>query len=295
MPEEARQVTLPDGREIDVFVSGPEDGLPLVFHHGTPGARTPVRVLQRAALRRGLRVVAVTRPGYGLSTRKEGRSVADVVEDTAAVLQSLGADRCLVAGWSGGGPHALACAARLPHTLGALIIAGPAPADGEGLDWMAGMGQDNIEEFGAARAGPDALRERLDVQRVLLQDVSMDVLAASLESLLPPVDRAVLRGEFAEDLVASFHEALLVGVDGWLDDDLAFVSPWGFDLREIGVPTLLWQGSEDRMVPLAHGEWLSTRIAGASAHLLPGEGHLSIVVGEVDAMLDELVRVANRR
>ena len=294
MREDAHQVTLPDGRRIEVSVSGPADGLPLVFHHGTPGARTPIRVLQRAAHRRGLRLVASTRPGYGHSTRKEGRKVADVVEDTAAVLQALGADWCLVAGWSGGGPHALACAARLPHALGALVIAGVAPADGQGLDWMAGMGQDNVDEFRAARAGPGALREYLDAQRVLLKDVSTDDITASLESLLPPVDRAVLTDELAQDLAASFHEALVEGVDGWLDDDLAFLSPWGFHLREIDIPTPIWQGSEDRMVPSSHGEWLSTRIPGTSAHLIPGEGHLSIAVGAIDAMLDELVQTAGQ-
>ena len=294
MREDAHQVTLPDGRRIEVSVSGPADGLPLIFHHGTPGARTPIRVLQRAAHRRGLRLVASTRPGYGHSTRKEGRKVADVVEDTAAVLQALGADWCLVAGWSGGGPHALACAARLPHALGALVIAGVAPADGQGLDWMAGMGQDNVDEFRAARAGPGALREYLDAQRVLLKDVSTDDITASLESLLPPVDRAVLTDELAQDLAASFHEALVEGVDGWLDDDLAFLSPWGFHLREIDIPTAIWQGSEDRMVPSSHGEWLSTRIPGTSAHLIPGEGHLSIAVGAIDAMLDELVQTAGQ-
>lgn len=294
MREDAHQVTLPDGRRIEVSVSGPADGLPLVFHHGTPGARTPIRVLQRAAHRRGLRLVALTRPGYGHSTRKEGRKVADVVEDTAAVLQALGADWCLVAGWSGGGPHALACAARLPHALGALVIAGVAPADGQGLDWMAGMGQDNVDEFRAARAGPGALREYLDAQRVLLKDVSTDDITASLESLLPPVDRAVLTDELAQDLAASFHEALVEGVDGWLDDDLAFLSPWGFHLREIDIPTAIWQGSEDRMVPSSHGEWLSTRIPGTSAHLIPGESHLSIAVGAIDAMLDELVQTAGQ-
>ena len=294
MREDAHQVTLPDGRRIEVSVSGPADGLPLIFHHGTLGARTPIRVLQRAAHRRGLRLVALTRPGYGHSTRKEGRKVADVVEDTAAVLQALGADWCLVAGWSGGGPHALACAARLPHALGALVIAGVAPADGQGLDWMAGMGQDNVDEFRAARAGPGALREYLDAQRVLLKDVSTDDITASLESLLPPVDRAVLTDELAQDLAASFHEALVEGVDGWLDDDLAFLSPWGFHLREIDIPTAIWQGSEDRMVPSSHGEWLSTRIPGTSAHLTPGEGHLSIAVGAIDAMLDELVQTAGQ-
>lgn len=293
MTVDSGQVTLPDGRRLDVRVSGPQDGFPLFFHHGTPGAGTPIRMLERAAHKRGLRLVAASRPGYGRSTRHEGRRVADVVRDTEAVLQALGADRCVVAGWSGGGPHALACAARLPTTVSAtLVIAGVAPSDAEGLDWMDGMGQGNIDEFGAAKQDPGALRAFLEAEREQLKGVSTEDIVASLESLLPAVDRDVLTDEFAEDLAASFHEGLREGVDGWLDDDLAFVSPWGFDLGEIEVATAIWQGSEDLMVPFAHGEWLSTRVPGASVHLMEGEGHLSIGVGAMDAMLDDLVRAA---
>ncbi len=292
MPGTLGHVALPDGRRIEVSVSGPEDGFPLVFHHGTPGARTPIRALERAAHRRGLRLVTATRPGYGRSTRHEDRRVVDVVDDTDAILRTLRVDRCLVAGWSGGGPHALACAARLSLAAGALVIAGVAPADAEGLDWMAGMGKDNVEEFRAAHAGPAALRGFLETQRAVLKDVSPGDIIASLDSLLPAVDRTVLTDELAEDLAAGFHEGLVDGVDGWLDDDMAFVSPWGFDLSEIEIPTGIWQGTEDLMVPPAHGQWLSAKVPGASAHVIPDEGHLSIGVGALDEMLDELVRAA---
>lgn len=284
-----KQVTLPDERRIDVYVSGPEGGFPLVFHHGTPGSGTPIRALERAAHKRGLRLIAASRPGYGGSSRHEGRRVVDVVPDTEAVLQALGADRCMVAGWSGGGPHALACAARLPGVFATLVIASVAPSDGEGLDWMANMGQGNVDEFGAAKEGPGALRHFLDGEREHMKEVSAENIVASLESLLPEVDRAVLTDEFAEDLAASLHEGLREGVDGWLDDDLAFLSPWGFDFGEIATTTAIWQGSEDLMVPFAHGRWLASRVPGAAVHLLEGEGHLSIGVGAVDAMLDELV------
>jgi pimeloyl-ACP methyl ester carboxylesterase len=288
------QVNLPDGRRIDVRVSGPEDGFPLVFHHGTPGAGTLLRALGRAAHARGLRLVAASRPGYGASTRYEGRRVVDVVPDTEAVLQALGAERCVVAGWSGGGPHALACAARLPGVAAALVIAGIAPSDAEGLEWMAGMGQGNIDEFGAAKHGAGPLREFLDGEREQLKDVAADQIVASLESLLPDVDRAALTEEFAEDLAESFREGLRGGTDGWLDDDLAFLSPWGFDLEEIHSATAIWQGSEDLMVPFAHGRWLSTRVPGASVHLLDGEGHLSIGIGALEEMLDELAGAAGK-
>jgi len=123
----ADHVQLPDGRRLDLRVSGPAGGFPLVFHHGTPGAATPYRALERAAHARGLRLVTTSRPGYGDSSPQPGRSVVDVAADTAAVLAAIGADRCLIAGWSGGGPHALACGARLGATAAVLVIAGIAP------------------------------------------------------------------------------------------------------------------------------------------------------------------------
>jgi pimeloyl-ACP methyl ester carboxylesterase len=286
------QLRLSDGRLLDIEVSGPAGGVPLVFHHGTPGAATPIRALERAAHARGLRLVTTSRPGYGRSTRQPGRAVVDVVADTTSVLQAVGAERCLVAGWSGGGPHALACAARLPAAEAVLVIAGVAPYGAVGLDWAAGMGEDNVVEFGAALEGEDRLRPYLLEQWEQLKDVTPAGIIASLETLLPEVDRAALTGEFGEDLAGSFHDGLRLGVDGWLDDDLAFTKPWGFELAEVTVPTAIWQGSEDLMVPFAHGQWLASRVPGVAAHLEPGEGHLSVGLGALEPMLDELVSAA---
>ena len=126
-------------------------------------------------------------------------------------------------------------------------------------------------------------------EREQLKEVTSDAIVASMESILPDVDRAVLTGEFGEDLAASFREALRNGIEGWLEDDLAFTRPWGFDLAEISVPTMIWQGSEDLMVPFAHGEWLAVHIPHAVVHLESGEGHLSIAIGAMGRMLDELV------
>jgi pimeloyl-ACP methyl ester carboxylesterase len=206
------------------------------------------------------------------------------------VLDHLGVDTCLVAGWSGGGPHALACGALLPDRVrGVLCIAGVAPYGVDGLDFMAGMGEDNIEEFGEALKGEESLRPWLDAVRPDLLDITADRVAASLGNLVPPVDEAVLTGEFAEDLASQFRQAISAGVDGWLDDDLAFTGSWGFDLGAITVPTYVWQGSEDLMVPFAHGQWLAGRIPGVTAHLEQGEGHLSVGLGALDRMFAELV------
>ena len=285
----ADHVRLPDGRRLDLRVSGPAGGFPLVFHHGTPGAATPYRVLERAAHARGLRLVTTSRPGYGDSTPQPGRSVVDVAADTAAVLAAIGAGRCLIAGWSGGGPHALACGARLAATAAVLVIAGIAPYGAAGLDYMAGMGYDNIVEISTALKGEHQLRPYLLDQREQLKDATDADLVASLDTVLPDVDRAVLTGEFGEDDAANFREALRTGVEGWLEDDIAITRPWGFGLEEISVPVMIWQGSADLMVPFAHGQWLASQLPGASAHLEESEGHLSVLLGALDRMLDELV------
>lgn len=221
------------------------------------------------------------------------RRVVDVVADTSEVLASLGVESCLVAGWSGGGPHALACAAGLERVAGALVIAGLAPFEAVDLQWLEGMGEENVVEFGAALQGEDVLRTLLESQWEDLRVATVEGVIASMNSLLPAVDRAIITDEFGEDLAAQFHEAVRVSVDGWIDDDLAFAQPWGFELSSISVPTMIWQGGADLMVPFAHGRWLAANIPGVNAHLEADEGHLSIGVGALDAMLDELVAASN--
>jgi pimeloyl-ACP methyl ester carboxylesterase len=213
----------------------------------------------------------------------------DGVADTAAVLAAIGAGRCLIAGWSGGGPHALACGARLGAAAAVLVIAGGVPYGAAGLDWMAGMGQENIAEYSAALQGEDQLRSYLLHEREQLKDVTAADIAASPDPMLPDVDRAVLTGEFAEDAAANFREALRTGVEGWLEDDMAAIRPWGFGLEEISVPVMIWHGSADLMAPVSHGQWLASQLPGASAHLEEGEGHVSVLLGALDRMLDELV------
>ncbi|MEP6796561.1 MAG: alpha/beta hydrolase [Lapillicoccus sp.] len=150
---------LPDGRLLDLDVSGPHDGIPLVFHHGAPGSVSQERAMQRAAHNRGLRLVTFSRPGYGASTRQPGRRVVDAVADVAPVLAHLGTPRCLVAGWSGGGPHALATGARLREQVaGVLCIAGLTPCDAEGLNVVEPVGQETSDETGRALRDPEANR-----------------------------------------------------------------------------------------------------------------------------------------
>ncbi len=290
-------VRLPDGRALDLRIEGPADGPVLVFHHGTPSSGHIGRGLAHAAVERGLRLVSWSRPGYHVSTRHAGRSVADVAADLVAVLDHLGLATVLTAGASGGGPHALACAALLPDRVRAVgVIAGVAPyAESVAtLDWLDGMGQDNLDEFAAAYQGEAVLRDYLGHHVAALRSATPEGIVEALESVLPPVDRVHIAAEFGEDLATSCHEALAHGADGWVDDDLAFVRPWGFDLGAIAVPASVWQGSADLMVPFAHGRWLGAAIPGAATHLVEGEGHLSIGVGLLGDILDEVLALGGR-
>jgi pimeloyl-ACP methyl ester carboxylesterase len=267
---------------------GPPDGRALVFHVGTPNAPDVFPLLTDALDERGWQLVAYARPGYAGSARREGRSVADAAADTAAVLDDLGIDRFVTIGWSGGGPHALACAALLPDRCDAAAsLAGVAPFDAEGLDFLAGMGPENVEEFSVAARSRTELEAFLERDAEKLATVTGGEIGASLGGLVDDVDREALTGELAETMARMLRRALSTGIAGWLDDDLAFVKPWGFDLSQITVPVSIWQGAHDQMVPFAHGEWLAAHVPGARVHLYDDEGHISLVQ-QLPRILDEL-------
>lgn len=282
-------VILPDGRSLDVFVDGPSDGTPLIFHHGSPSSGLPAAGFVKAVTDRGLRYVAASRPGYGDSTRQPGRSVADVAADTASVMDWMEIDRAYTVGWSGGGPHAMAAAALLPERIiAAATIGGVAPYPAEGIDWFEGMGPENIEEFGASLEGPDALIEFKERAWPVWRNVTADEIAEAFGGLIDHVDRGSLTGAFAEEVAASTREGLRKSYWGWFDDDMAFSRSWGFDLELMRVPVHLWQGGHDRMVPFVHGTWLAMHVGSACPHLLPEHGHLTLAVDSIGLILDEL-------
>ena len=286
-------LTLSDGCLLDVNVSGPDDATPLVVHHGTPGERTQYPPFAEAAAARGLRYVSYSRPGYDGSSRQSGRAVADCAADAVAIVDHLGAGRFYTAGASGGGPHALACAALLPdRVLACATVAGVAPFGADGLDFLAGMGRENHEEFGAALAGPAELQGYLERSAQAFAGVTGKQVAAALGDLVSPVDVAALTGEFADYVAESFRKAVANGIWGWFDDDLAFTRPWGFQLNGIRVPVVVWQGGQDRMVPFAHGQWIAAHLPSARAKLLPAEGHLSIAVDKFGEIVGELLTSA---
>lgn len=235
-------------------------------------------------------MVSFSRPGVGASTRRLGRSVVDTVEDVAAVLDHLGASRSLQFGWSGGGPHALAAAARLPERVaGAVVMCSVAPHEELGPEFVAGMAQSNADEFNMALQGEDAIRPSMESSAQEMRSASVEDVRQILMSLLSSSDRALATDEVAADIGASWAVGLQHGVDGWVDETLSYVKPWGFSVREIGVRTAVWHGSEDLAAPFAHGAWLAQNIPGATAHLLEGQGHMSLFLASIDQALDELL------
>jgi pimeloyl-ACP methyl ester carboxylesterase len=303
METERRRIVMPDGRSIEVLIAGPPDGLPLVLHEGTPVGLVLYPPTVQAAGERGLRTILTARPGYEASTPRPGRRVVDVAADIAAVLDELGADTFVTLGWSGGGPHTLACAAALPgRCLAAASIAGVAPYPARGLDWLAGMGPENVEEFGAAIAGEAKLTEFLTSAAVTFSALTGASVAESLGGLVIEADQAALTGEYADHIANALRAAMNSGIAGWRDDDLAFTKDWGFSLGwdappdalpdAPAAPVAIWQGDQDQMVPYAHGQWLAANIPGARVHLMPGEGHLSLTVSSFGLILDDLLDLA---
>jgi pimeloyl-ACP methyl ester carboxylesterase len=281
-------LALRDGRVLEMIVSGPPDGVPLVWHHGTPGCARQFRYRQNETHARGLRYVTYSRAGAAGSTRRPGRSVADVAADVAAILDHLEADRCLVGGNSGGGPHALATGAFLPDRVAAVLcVCGIKPYVGE-PDFLDGMGEANVEEFELALQGEEALRPFVMKDRAGIIDAKPEGIIETLATLLPEVDRGILRGDAGLDIIRGLQGGV-IEVDGWIDDDLAFTRDWGFDPRKLSVPAYIWQGSADLMVPFHHAQWLARNVPGVVSHLLDGEGHFSVLVGRFGAMVDELL------
>ena len=273
----AVQIIAPNGRTLGYELLGPHDGDRVVSIHGTPGSRIgrfPVGDPYTAA---GVRVLKFDRPGYGLSTRLPGRSVVDCAADVAAITDRLGWEKFAVTGASGGGPHALSCGVLLRERVSRVMVeASLAPFDASGFDWYAGMANGNVEEFRAAERGEQAIRALIDqeAEGILerLDGDPVELLGASYE--LADDDLTAMSNEaVGRELRATLREGLRPGLDGWVDDDLAFVNPWGFDPQTIGVPVMVRYGVADTLVPATHGHWLATHIPTAVEEL-DTTGHL---------------------
>jgi len=271
-------VTTPDGRALQVLEDGDPAGRPILAHNGTPNSRLLFADHVTLAERQGIRLLSYDRPGYGGSTAQSGRTVAACAEDVRSIAAALGIDRLGVWGISGGGPHAIACAALLPDLVPAVaVLASVAPWDADGLDYFSGMGELNVEDTKLMLEDRPAARAKCQSDRLEMLSLTADALLEYLKTLLSPVDAAVLTGDLAHYLIASMRDGLAPGSDGWWDDGVAMIEPWGFDLAAITTPVLLRHGRQDRFVPFAHGQWLAGAIPGVQAELTDEDGHLTLL------------------
>jgi pimeloyl-ACP methyl ester carboxylesterase len=277
-------VTAPDGRTLGVAEYGPASGFPVFSLHGTPGCRYAGPPIDHPDLfeERHVRLIGYDRPGYGLSSRHEGRTVADAAADVAAIADHLGLDRFAVQGGSGGGPHCLAVAALLPERVTRVAcVVGVAPYGDAGLAhdvWLDGMDQGNIDEFTWSLGGEATLRPRLEALAAgdLRRAVEDPGNVLGPEYQLSEGDRAILADPRRhERFTRGTQEAYRNGVDGWVDDDLLFVKPWGFSLEDVVAPAMVWFGVEDTLVPRAHGEWLAAHVPAAQVVRMQG-GHMEL-------------------
>jgi pimeloyl-ACP methyl ester carboxylesterase len=281
-----RTVRTPDGRTLAVEDDGDPAGRPVLFHSGMPNSRHLHGPHVADAAEKGLRLIGYDRPGYGGSTPHPGRAIADCAGDVRAICAALEIDRLAMWGFSGGGAHVLACAALLPDLVTAVAsLASFAPYGAEGLDWFAGMDQENADGFRLMLTDPDAARAQTDEEREWFLAASATDLAQAFA--LTPVDT---ESEMPAYLAYAIHEGLAPGSQGYWDDSSAHMSPWGFELANISTPVLLLQGGQDKFVPLGHGQWLAAHIPGVEARWLDHDGHLTLVthrVGDVHSWLSE--------
>ncbi|MEH0827866.1 MULTISPECIES: alpha/beta fold hydrolase [unclassified Micromonospora] len=286
-----------DNKRVAYEVTGAPDGIPVFLLHGTPGSRRGPKPRGIVLYRLGVRLIAHDRPGYGDSDRREGRDVADAARDVEAIADQLGLERFAVAGRSGGGPHALACAAdgalRGRVTRVAVLVSF-APSDATQLDWFAGMNSDNVRGFGGdgnrdTASVIEQIRRRaaraIDDPRILLEELMVEMSAADRRA----VNDAALRRLITD----TYEEALRAGPYGWIDDVLALRRSWKFDLGAIdtaATPVRLWHGAEDTFAPASHARWLAGQIPGAEVEVQPGAAHFD-AVEELPRMLRWLTDV----
>lgn len=257
-------LTLDDGRTLHAYDTGSDGKLPLFWHHGTPNLGEPPEPLFAAAAEFGMRWLSYDRPGYGGSSLHPGRSVGSAASDVASIANALGIDRFAVMGHSGGASHALACGALLPErVVGVISVSALAPFGAENLDWFEGMVASGVASLRAAAEGRETKAKH-------------QASGSEYDPEFTRADWAALSGEWSW-LGRMAGAGMRSGPWGLIDDDVAYVNPWGCDPRQIVAPTLILQGGADGIVPSSHGKWLVDRCTTAELWLSPNDGHISVL------------------
>lgn len=291
MEVETRTVETTDGRELCLEIAGEASERTILVHNGTPNSRHLYPSWIEDASSRGAQLISYDRPGYGGSSPHPGHSIADNAADVQTIAEALEIDRLAVWGLSGGGPPTLACAALLSDlVVAAAVIGSGAPWDAPGLDFFDGMGEANAEGIRSYFEDPGADRQKVREAWEERVNITGEQVLEAWATLLSEVDAAALRGEFAEFVARCMRDGLAPSEQGWWEDGVAYLSPWGFDLESIRVPVKVLHGRHDRFVPFQHGEWLAEHIPGAEADLSETDGHLTLLANRIPDVHEWLLR-----
>lgn len=282
-------IECPDGRTLEVAALGDPSGATVLLHHGTPGSTRTLKAFAPLLEYGNFFLVTTSRAGYGRSSRLEGRNIASVVGDGRLALDHFGRDEYAALGWSGGGPHALACAALdSPRCQRVVPVASVVPIDAD-IDWTEGMGPENLEEFALAKEGGPAYLETLEASCAAMALTNADNVLEIFGGIIGESDRKVLADD---DFRANFAEATSHAVSadwhGYADDNLAFFRPWSFDLGLIVATCEIFFGDDDLSVPPAHGVWLAHHVPDARSHHFSDEGHFSVYARHYGELADAL-------
>jgi pimeloyl-ACP methyl ester carboxylesterase len=273
----SRMVVLPDGRRLGYAEWGNPEGWPVLFFHGTPSSRLGLEWVEDSAGEHGARVISLDRPGHGLSDRAPGRTLIGWSRDVADFADTLGLANFAVAGWSGGGPYVLACAAAIPERLtAAAVLSGCGPFDKPAARRSVSSIDRTMLKW--SRRAPFVARLLMKpvvhgarrAPRIAVKSMEKDLSARDMEifrCLNPEPTRAM---EF-------FLEAFRSGTAGVIDDYRVLASPWDFAPEEIEIPVHFWHGDADRMAGIAEARAVAGRIPHAHFNVVPDAGHLLLM------------------
>jgi pimeloyl-ACP methyl ester carboxylesterase len=279
--QDYRTISLPDGRRLAFAEYGDPQGQPLFFFHGFPGSRYDGATTGQAAAGMGIRLIAPDRPGMGYSDFQPRRTLLDWPDDVCFLANSLGLEMFGVLGYSGGGPHALACAYRIPERLtGTGVMAGVGPVTEPGA--LEGMAKNNVQIFSLARKAPWLLNL---LYRMQVPVSGKKLMQAAAAQMAKPDVAAMQEPMVLEDIVKDFNEAFRQNAKGVVQEGALFGSDWGFELSGIRATVHLWQGEEDTNVPVEMGRYQAGRIPDCIAKFYPGEGHISLVTNHIREIL----------
>ncbi len=282
---------LQDGRSLGYGIYGNPGGIPIFDFHGIPGSRREAALIAEYLGRVELCFIGFDRPGYGRSSPKRDFRIPDLPADVAALADFLSIKRFIALGYSGGGPFALACAARMPGRIAAVgIVSGVGPSEIGSV----GMHSSNRKKFNLAQRAPWLARLMLGVAfSSLRRDPGrLEKQLKKIWQQMPAPDRQVLKDRrYSDGILAVTRDALMSSVAGWVNEEVLMALPWGFELGSVLCPNIfLWHGSLDRNVPLAMGKAVAARLAGCRPFFLENEGHLSLLYNHGSQIMDVLVR-----